>query len=529
MISLAKGLDAVLEPGAKVHLDGVHARVQHGDEVITLGPGQLEVVRSADRLQIELAPELRAGAGAGDLEEALSFRLSVPLTDSPGASQEVVADVQGGPIWLSTLGLKEGNLGLFDVAHTSIVSRSHVVLSADGERIVLDGEGKVHGLSLRSVALSDEPVAGLELAFRAKGELDLDGARVQVGDAEIDLGAIRLVLRGDYEHEKGAYRVRGSFEVPLTACQAMLDAAPKGLLPRLQGLRMAGSFGIKGSTSFNTAHLDRGFLLDWDVSSTCRIVEVPGEIGVERFRQAFQRTAYDPEGKPVRVEAGPGASGWVPFSSISKFMSVAVLTTEDGGFMRHHGFDQEAIRNSIRENLRKRRFVRGASTISMQLAKNLYLDRAKNLSRKLQEAILTMYLEQELTKEQILELYFNVVEFGPMIYGIGPAARYYFNTSPAGLSLGQALYIASIMPNPRIQHFGAGGAVTRGWTNYLRKLMRLAHGRQRITDEELEEGLQELVVRGEPSPRRDPQRPPGLPGGDTEPEPPVDQNDALAP
>ncbi len=89
----------------------------------------------------------------------------------------------------------------------------------------------------------------------------------------------------------------------------------------------------------------------------------------------------------------------------------------------------------------------------MQLAKNLYLDRGKNLSRKLQEAILTMYLEQELTKEQILELYLNVVEFGPMVYGIGPAARHYFNAAPGELSLGQALYISSIMPNPKAQHF----------------------------------------------------------------------------
>src|SRR5438046_465396 len=139
-------------------------------------------------------------------------------------------------------------------------------------------------------------------------------------------------------------------------------------------------------------------------------------------------------------------------------MEVAVLTTEDGAFRRHHGFDQEAIKNSIRENLRKRRFVRGASTISMQLAKNLYLDRSKNLARKLEEAILTMYLEQELTKDQLLELYLNVVEFGPMVYGIGPAARHYFNAAASELSLSQALYISSIMPNPKNQYFGAGGA-----------------------------------------------------------------------
>jgi hypothetical protein len=347
-------------------------------------------------------------------------------------------------------------------------------------------------------------VAGLELAFGLKGELDLDGSRARIAEGELDLGAIRLVVKGDYDRTRGAddtYRVRGSFDMPLTACQSMLDSTPKGLVPRLQGMRLAGSFALRGRAEIDTAHLDHGFHLDWDASSSCRVVEAPAAVGVARFRAPFRHTAYDPQGRPVVVETGPGTPDWVPFSAISKFMEAAVLTTEDGGFLRHQGFDHEAIRNSIRENLRKKKFVRGASTLSMQLAKNLYLDRGKNLSRKLQEAVLTMYLEQELTKEQILELYLNVVEFGPMIYGIGPAAHYYFETSANELSLGQALYISSILPNPKVQHFGSGGAVSAGWMAYLHKLMKIAHARSHVSDEELEEGLRETVIRGAPSQR----------------------------
>jgi membrane peptidoglycan carboxypeptidase len=242
---------------------------------------------------------------------------------------------------------------------------------------------------------------------------------------------------------------------------------------------------------------------------------------VERFRKPFRRTAYDANGRAVEIETGPGTPDWVPGAHISRFMEAAVLTTEDGGFPRHHGFDHEAIRNSIRENLRKKKFVRGASTISMQLAKNLYLDRGKNLSRKLQEAVLTMYLEQELTKEQIMELYLNVVEFGPMVYGVGPAAHNYFSTSAHDLSLGQSLYIASIMPNPKGQHFGAGGAVSAGWMAYLQKLMKIARDRHRITDEEMEEGLRETVIRGSPAPQRS-GRPVTGPIDPTAPELPVE-------
>jgi membrane peptidoglycan carboxypeptidase len=161
----------------------------------------------------------------------------------------------------------------------------------------------------------------------------------------------------------------------------------------------------------------------------------------------------------------------------------------------------------------------------MQLAKNLYLDRGKNLSRKLQEAVLTMYLEQALTKDQIMELYLNVVEFGPLVYGIGPAAKYYFETTASDLSLGQALYISSIMPNPKVQHFAVGGAVSPSWADVLRRLMKIAHDRKHITDEELDEGLRETVVRGSPAPLRS-ERPvdPGPERGG-EPTPPADAND----
>jgi membrane peptidoglycan carboxypeptidase len=175
-------------------------------------------------------------------------------------------------------------------------------------------------------------------------------------------------------------------------------------------------------------------------------------------------------------------------------METAVLICEDGAFLRHRGFDEEAIRNSIRENFKAGRFVRGASTISMQLAKNLYLSREKTLSRKLQEAVLTELLEQELTKDQIMELYLNVIEFGPGIYGIGPAANYYFNSSPGRLSLGQSLYLASILSNPKHQYFGADGAVTPGWMGYLRKLMQIAVKIHRITDDELKDALTEQVT-----------------------------------
>ncbi|WP_441287419.1 transglycosylase domain-containing protein [Sorangium sp. KYC3313] len=508
LLRAAQGIDLALGKDAKVDVAGVTARLRRDADHLNLGPGHLAVRREAGSLVVELSPGEAAIAAAGaDAQQALTFRLRVPLSDAKETPQEIVADVQGGPIWLSTLGVREGDMGLFDVARTSIVSRARVVLSADGQTLGVDGEGRLKNLSLRSAALADEPIAGLDLAWRAKANGKLDGSKLVAEDAEVDLGALRLIARGEYERAGDSHRVRGTFEVPLTPCQSMLDSAPKGIVAKLHGMRLAGSFGIEGKLRFDTANLDRNFLLDWDISNTCRVTEMPPELGVDRFKRAFRRLVYGPGGKRVDIESGPGTADWVPYEDISRFMEVAVLTTEDGAFHRHHGFDEEAIKNSIRENLRKRRFVRGASTVSMQLAKNLYLERTKSVARKLQETLLTMYLEQELTKEQIMELYLNAVEFGPLVYGIGAAARHYFNASAAQLSLGQALYIASILPNPRVQHFDANGEVTAAWSGYLRKLMQIAHRRQRISDEELEKGLQEVVVRGSPAPHLAPRQP----------------------
>jgi hypothetical protein len=505
LVEAARATDSMLEHGARVELAGVRARVRRGDEVLNLGPGSLRVERQPGRLVVELSP------GAGDARDAtaergqaLTFRLAVPLDPAGEPPGEVVADVRGGPIWLSTIGVRDGDFGLLEVGKTSLEMRAHVALSPDGRRLSVDGEGKVHRLSLRSAALSDQPVVGLEIAWRGKGDAELDGSRIRVDEGEVDVGAVRLIANGEYERAGSSHRLRGEFEVPLTPCQSMLESVPRGLAPKLAGMRMAGSFAIKGRAKLDTANLDRHYDVHWDTSNTCRITEVPPEIDVERFQGPFRRTAYSPEGEPTEIEVGPETDGWLPLRHISRFMEVAVLTTEDGGFFRHRGFDEEAIRNSIRENLRSRKFVRGASTISMQTAKNVYLDRKKNLSRKLQEAVLTMYLEQALTKEQILELYLNVIEMGPMVYGIGPAARHYFNTSAGELSLGQALYISSILPSPKKQHFGPGGVVTPNWTGYMRKLMEIASKRKRITEEELEVGLRETVVRGSPSPHRAP-------------------------
>ncbi len=130
-------------------------------------------------------------------------------------------------------------------------------------------------------------------------------------------------------------------------------------------------------------------------------------------------------------------------------MPLAAIALEDPGFPHHRGIIAQALENSLKMNVEAQKFVRGCSTITMQLAKNIWLRRDKSLGRKVQEAILALSLESCLNKDEILALYLNVVEYGANLYGIGPAAHRYFKTAPAGLDPVQAFYLASILPAPK--------------------------------------------------------------------------------
>ena len=140
---------------------------------------------------------------------------------------------------------------------------------------------------------------------------------------------------------------------------------------------------------------------------------------------------------------------WRPLDQISERLVQAVVMAEDAGFYHHNGFDFYEIRESIRRNLREGHRARGASTITQQLAKNLYLSTEKTLQRKLKEAILARRLERHLSKNRILELYLNVIEWGDGIYGAEAASREYFGKPAAELDAAEAAFLAAMIPNPR--------------------------------------------------------------------------------
>jgi monofunctional glycosyltransferase len=147
--------------------------------------------------------------------------------------------------------------------------------------------------------------------------------------------------------------------------------------------------------------------------------------------------------KPRRVQA------WVPLGRVSRHLIRAVLASEDQKFFGHDGVDWQAIQKSVDEDRKKGRFVRGGSTITQQLAKNLFFTTHKTVTRKMRELVAARWMEQELSKRRILELYLNVIEWGDGIYGAEAAARRWYGKSAADLGEEEAAGLAAMIPNPR--------------------------------------------------------------------------------
>jgi monofunctional biosynthetic peptidoglycan transglycosylase len=165
----------------------------------------------------------------------------------------------------------------------------------------------------------------------------------------------------------------------------------------------------------------------------------------ERTRLMEQRVEEaKAKGRPARA-----VHSWVPLARVSRHLIHAVLASEDQNFFGHEGVDWKAIEESIEKNVERRRFARGGSTITQQLAKNLYFGTRKSLVRKVRELVVTRWLEGDLSKARILALYLNLIEWGDGVYGCEAAARHWYGKPASDLSVSEAAGLAAMIPNPR--------------------------------------------------------------------------------
>lgn len=512
LVQQAAGIVARRLPDAgNLDLSQMVLSVRAGDQMLTIGPGSLYARRENDKVQLGFSSR------ASQDNTALDMHVVAPLGDGP-----VDARVRGGPVALATLGVKPGNFGLQEVEQTQLTLDAQVTLTADGARADFSTLGDVRGLALQQERLAPHALTDIDLGWSVSGYVVLDGSDVAVKAAHLKLGKVNAVADVHVQRDSDRLKLDADFRVDEGSCQDMFEALPQGAVPLLSGARLDGTFSWHGGIHIDTDHLGNT-KAKWNMRNHCRFQNVPEDADPAQFRDTFSLHVPDYDGQPMVVRTGPGSAAWASLDEVSPFMEVAVLTTEDGGFWGHHGFDSSAIEGAIRRNLERGEFSRGASTISMQLAKNLYLERDKYIARKVQEALLTMLLEQELRKREILELYLNVIEYGPGVYGIRNAARHYFGASPSELSLAQCFFLASVLPRPKAHHFDESGRLVPLRASLVRNLMKIAHERGRLGPDDLEKGLSEELRFGVPSLDTNPYEPregelPSGPFPDGEPE-----------
>jgi hypothetical protein len=238
--------------------------------------------------------------------------------------------------------------------------------------------------------------------------------------------------------------------IPKMKAQDFIVSLPDGLFSHFQGMEAEGNFEYKLDFMFNK-NKPNTLIFDSNLKKENLKITKYGEANLNKLNGEFVYRAIINNVPQRSILVGPSNPNYTPLNQISPYLQKCVLTSEDPSFFSHRGFINEAFKQSILKNIRTKKFSRGASTISMQLIKNVFLTREKTASRKLEEILLVYILENNriASKERMLEVYFNIIEWGPNVYGIGEAAQFYFQKRPADLTLKECLFLATIVPKPK--------------------------------------------------------------------------------
>jgi hypothetical protein len=262
--------------------------------------------------------------------------------------------------------------------------------------------------------------------------------------------------------------------------QDLFDSFPSGIFDSLNGMQVAGKLNYKFNVFLNAAHPD-DVLFDSRLNKDDFRIIRSGNTDLRKLNGVFTYTPYEKTGPMPPRLIGPQNPDFTPLDQISPYLRNAVMTAEDPSFYSNHGFVEESFRKSLATDYKEKKFKRGGSTISMQLVKNAFLNRDKTLARKIEEILIVWMIEnnQVMTKNRMLEVYFNIIEWGHNIYGIGEASRYYFGKAPSELTLGESIYLASIVPHPKtgLYAFMPDGSLRPGLAGYFNLIGNLMAGR----------------------------------------------------
>jgi hypothetical protein len=257
-------------------------------------------------------------------------------------------------------------------------------------------------------------------------------------------------------------------------CNDLFETIPESLIPHINTARLKGEVGF-----LFTSILPLDNLQDFNshvqlMGNGCTVTKEPDKMDVRLLKEEVEVTLIDNKNRKVKRTLGNSDPKFSPWISLPKHLIDAFISAEDVNFFKHGGFAWKMINKAIGFNLSEGKIVKGASTISQQTVKNLYLSGARTVSRKLEEAFLTWRLEKYLSKKRIFEIYLNIIEMGPELRGIRQGANLYFGKSPSFVNLLEAAHLAAIVPAPTFYYkmFKKSNVVPDFWARKIRDILK---------------------------------------------------------
>ncbi|MBN2717742.1 MAG: transglycosylase domain-containing protein [Deltaproteobacteria bacterium] len=472
---------AYLDVVVKIHSANGALTGKDARKLVDIRKVNVELVTSRKML---LAARASGGITGTDARWALQGK--VPRSGGPS----LILDVPELP-------LKQLGESIFDSAHVNWADATadgqlKLNFSEKGRNVQAEGQWSIAGLTISHERIAEAPLENLRAMLDYRVSFDLDRNMWHLERVQLSRDLARVTIRGDIQTDRLAFDLK--INVPSTSCRQLMEAIPGPMKEKTEGVGLEGQLGMDMHFAFDVENLP-GTVLDANLDNRCRINRYGSLLHPDDLRRPFAYMAYGDDGNRIRLTTGPGTNRWTPISQISPFLTAAVLTTEDGKFEHHRGLTLPEIRSAFLRNWQKDGLFHGGSTITMQLAKNLFLSRDRTVARKLQELFFVWYLESNFTKQEILELYFNVIEFGPSIYGIGEASMHYFGREPSELNLLESVFLVKLLPSPVSRHqvWEKSDVLGEKKTKSLHRVLETMRKRKRITEAEYNEALGQTI------------------------------------
>lgn len=390
----------------------------------------------------------------------------------------------------------------FDERYNLISSFDSIRLNIEnidksGGELHIDGFSSIANLKINHKRIAQKDVLIKNARFDYRLLLGSDFVSVD-SSSTVQFNKVKFHPYLAYETEEDTiYKLK--VNIPKMKAQDFITSLPDGLFTHFQGMEAEGTFDYNLDFEYNKNKPNR-LIFDSNLKKENLRITKYGEANLTKLNGEFAYRAIINGVLQRPVLVGTANVNYTPLDQISPYLQKCVLTTEDPSFFSHRGFINEAFKQSIAKNIRTRKFSRGASTISMQLIKNVFLTREKTLSRKLEEILLVYILENNriVSKNRMLEVYFNIIEWGPNVYGIGEAAQYYFQKMPIDLTFNECLFLARVIPSPKkfMYQFNDEGNLKASAMNQVSFLTNLMIKRGLLTVDDTIFKKQQTVLTG---------------------------------